>query len=614
MLCDEYVQLLVDDSQMRSPVLDSMQGSLHEMEVAIRAYPSFPQGLEILEQLQGQLRDMRVFEKEYAVLSNRAPYLANSQLEQTMDELCVGNSFVEKNRRNIVDALQTIKRDSSARRAKFRRRKCIAAVWLLLVLIASAAGGYLWYLRLEAERRDLMEQEKDSQNRIERGWVYRMEKGYKIAEWKPGEYHSQTQDLKAAEKPDTWISTRPGYVWTEGVNIVWKPGIRHLQTKDLVAAKEKDKWISTKPGYVWISGTKISWKPGEYHPQTTDLKSGLEEGTWVSTKPGYVWAGGTDIVAWKPGEYHPKTNNLKAGQEEGTWVSTKPGYAWAGGMNIVWNPGVYHSQTTDLKAGQEEGTWVSTKPGYIWTGGVNIAWKKGLTSDEYPHWITVEEEGKWRLEDGYKYRNPDGQNVEEKGAIWNSSWVSADGRKRASSTEGRFEYQSKCDSCDGRGQKTVTENCPKCKGTQTVTSFKKCIYCDGSGSKKVMLDCDECRYGIVEETCYECVNGFVDCDQCGGAGAFAVMGPWGMVMTEPCKKCWGQRMLRHAKCNGTRKILKKCIFCGGKGKIQSREDCEKCDGDGRIEKEERCWTCDANGKVERIVDCRRCNGTGKVWK
>ncbi len=517
-LFSSYIQALAENKLKREQILDSVQNTLHEIENAIQAYPLVPHDIQAFKQLKAKVKNMRAFEKTYATLSDKVPFMVDDQIHKAMDDLCRGNVFAMENRQSIAMALQTIKKEWLAKRARQKRRIYIGAA-LALVFIASVSL-YWWRHALEINR-----QEKDSQAKIARGWSYRQEGPRRVAEWKPGAYHSQTQDLKAAQEPDTWTSTKPGYVWKEGMELEWKPGVTHLQNKDLQSGRKTDTWIATKPGYVWKGGADMAWKPGVTHPQNDDLQADLKKDTWFSTKPGYVWKGGAktewepdmrhpqnqdlksareqDVwiatkpgytwvegtsMTWTPGVRHPQNQFLKAAEEQDKWVSTKPGYVWNEGMNIVWTPGMRHPQNQFLRAAQEECKWVATKPGYAWAGGTNIVWQEGLANNQFPHWITTKYEGRWRLEDGYKpmfnrqkYNSKTGVKLEYIryiGFQWDRNWESDDGNKKAKSpdgksTEGIFYYKIDCPLCKGNGKIFIEKlgkrvDCQECDKTGKV--------------------------------------------------------------------------------------------------------------------------------------------------
>lgn len=197
----------------------------------------------------------------------------------------------------------------------------------------------------------------------------------------------------------------------------------------------------------------------------------------------------------------------------------------------VWRPGAYHSQTTNLKADYDEDKWISTKPGYVWVGGTKIEWRKGLTSRQYPHWVTVAKEGSWIHEDGYKDANPKGTYVGDKGAVWDSSWVSSDGNKRATSQEGVFEELCTCQRCDGKGTFTSDEWCSVCKG--------KCMKRDVE-----TVFCRHCEFGDRDK----------NCPWCHGEGCYNEYGEW----YQWCKQCdHGKEIKSCGNCNGTGKVWRR---------------------------------------------------------
>lgn len=224
---NEYVSVLRADAATRRKVLEQMACVVREMDAAMRAYPAalLPGALGIL---QGELRDMYNFEAAFAELAEEVPKMTDDQIRQGVVELCSCSSFAVKAKREIEAALHSIREDVLAMEARARRKRHIIITIVLLVLGVVAISGYLLYLKIERDRaaeqqrlaaerrreeqrlaaeRQLEEQrlvaeEKASKDKIARGWSYEMRKGHKIAVWKPGEYHSQTKNLKAAHQED----------------------------------------------------------------------------------------------------------------------------------------------------------------------------------------------------------------------------------------------------------------------------------------------------------------------------------------------------------------------------------------------------------------------------
>lgn len=275
----------------------------------------------------------------------------------------------------------------------------------------------------------------------------------------------------------------------------------------------------------------------------------------------------------------------------------------------------------------------------MWAGDAKVEWRKGQTSFLYPHWVTIDKEGYWVLEDGYKPVNPNGKGIEEKGAVWNPSWVCADGGKRSTSQEGVFEYKVDCSSCSGSGKRRSKRTCGNCNGTKKVSSSSTCSRCYGSGRINETSTCSRCNgSGIYERSCPDCgplndrygnyiAHGQM-CDNCGGRGVVAYNGRGsigdafiaagmqlqGQQPVVTCSKCNGYGAYHHSTCGRTGRLRETCYRCDGNGETSSSRKCWKCSGSGTVSESGRCGYCDSNGQVDGSIDCSNCNGTGKVWK
>ena len=81
----------------------------------------------------------------------------------------------------------------------------------------------------------------------------------------------------------------------------WIVGARNPNNTNLVAGESRNTWIATRPGYVWIEGTdRDEWKQGLRHPDNSKLVSDWQEGEWKSTEEGYVWVGDSR-TEWRAG-------------------------------------------------------------------------------------------------------------------------------------------------------------------------------------------------------------------------------------------------------------------------------------------------------------------------
>ena len=97
----------------------------------------------------------------------------------------------------------------------------------------------------------------------------------------------------------------------------WIAGVSNPNNPNLVASESRDTWVATRPGYVWIKGTdRDEWKQGLRHPENSMLVSDWKEGEWKSAEEGYVWVGGSRIE-WRAGKIF---GNRKTGLEEDTWL------------------------------------------------------------------------------------------------------------------------------------------------------------------------------------------------------------------------------------------------------------------------------------------------------
>lgn len=335
---------------------------------------------------------------------------------------------------------------------------------------------------------------------------------------------------------------------------------------------------------------------------------------------------------------HAREERALVAEEEASKSKIARGWSheWRKGHKIaVWKPGAYHSRTTNLKADYTEEKWLSTKPGYVWTGGTKIEWRKGQTSSQYPHWMTTDKEGYWTHEDGYKAAHPNGTGIEGKGAIWNPSWVSKDGDKRATSKEGVFEFKADCSSCSGTGRRREKRKCRNCNGSRKVSSSYTCPDCSGLGQKRE--NCYLCDgSGSIKRTCPDCrslydrfgnyiAHGQV-CDNCGGSGCvvyngggsfsdelFAIgMLSQGRVPLTTCSKCNGYGAYHHSTCGQSGVLMETCSRCNGTGSTSKK--CVWCSGTGTASRTEDCDRCDQNGYVNEFEHCSNCNGTGKVWR
>lgn len=329
-----------------------------------------------------------------------------------------------------------------------------------------------------------------------------------------------------------------------------------------------------------------------------------------------------------------------AAEEEASKPKIARGWSYEmrkGHKIAVWKPGAYHSQTTNLKADQEIDKWISTRPGYVWTYGTNTDWKVGVPYPGNPHCISSKEANNWHAAEGYKWAKPDEAGNFD--VVWNSSWLSADGSKRATSQEGVFEEKISCSSCSGRGKVSAKRTCSNCNGTKRVSSSSTCSRCDGSGRINESSSCSRCDgSGIYERSCPDCgplndrygnyiAHGQV-CDNCGGRGVVAYNGRGsigdafiaagmqlqGQQPVVNCSKCNGYGAYHHSICGQTGRLRETCSRCDGAGSYSSSRNCPKCYGRGTVSENGRCYHCDSDGREDVSVACQTCNGSGKVWR
>ena len=382
----------------------------------------------------------------------------------------------------------------------------------------------------------------------------------------------------------------------------WVEGSPHPDNPYLKAGEHRNTWVSTRPGYVWEEGTdKIKWEKGLKHPGNEHLKSDEQEGKWKSTKPGWVWEEGTDEIKWKPGLKPFGWSHVTASDNEGIWT-LEDGYEWEfpdrvekGVLSVKWTPGLKHSKWPHVISGVEEGKWYS-EDGYVWVAPKDavdwaVVWKPNMVFGDRK---TASKEGEWLTK-----------------------------CNQCDNGEKTVARNVECSNCQGNGTTEIEETCDECNGRGTVTPKK-----DTLGWLAALERCSSCIDGRTACSwgC-RLVNlspshSFRWNPYCSNRSAHGMReGNWRSdkelhsVWATPCSLCGGSgsSMMTLAgqdlctACDGTG--VADCFACRGQG-----NKCKKCSGEGLIPRDSKCGTCEGTGKKLENIQCNVCKGTGEVEK
>ena len=494
-LRDEYIVALSDGAKRRREILDRIEGKLVEMDSAMRAYPqALPQGA--LDILRDELQDIRNFEIAYGQLYGDVPSMSDEQISQGVEELCLGSSFAGKVRHKVNEALFAVRENAIAAAARKRRRTRWAIVTSILVLGAIAAGAYFVHAKLERERiaelrrqeaerqreeRALVAEEEASKSKIARGWSYEMRKGHKIAVWKPGALHPWTINLRAAQQVDQWISTRPGYVWTTGTNLVWKAGEPYPGNSHCISSSDVDNWRADE-GYRWA-------KPND--------KDNMD-------------------VVWDP-LWRSKDGQRRASPQEGVFehrvdCSSCSGTGKRQGKRTCWNCNGSKKVSSSSTCARCDGSGNIDETSKCWKCNGSGVYERscpdcGEVRDGWGNIVSYH---------GQVCDNCGGSGqviYRGNGGLGDSFFIAG------MQLQGR-QPTVQCNKCGGRGwfhhstcgqSGKLRETCSRCNGTGETSSSTKCWKCDGSGRVSESGRCSHCDSNGQ-------VDGSVDCSNCNGTG------------------------------------------------------------------------------------------------
>ena len=308
----------------------------------------------------------------------------------------------------------------------------------------------------------------------------------------------------------------------------WVAGVNNPNNPHLVAGESRNTWVATRPGYVWVEGTdRDEWKQGLRHGHAL---SGNVEGTW-RTDPGYVLSDSSDpdSAKWTGGQRNPDVPHIYSnGKKEGWWCADagykfrKEGDAFAG---VDWEPGEI---VNGRKTGSREGQWLKQCSACNGRGKKNC-WKcdgdgriNCTSCSGSGRGVTAESErcpkcnGDGEREQPCPQMNrelnlPYGHVNIPNGVVWGGKHVVL------------------CRNCGGMEDYSLFVSCPACRGL----GFEPCPTCDGN--TKVRVDCDNCDNGYrtrqTTKKCSdcsgrgtvicphsECHSGKVSCSSCNGDG------------------------------------------------------------------------------------------------
>ena len=359
----------------------------------------------------------------------------------------------------------------------------------------------------------------------------------------------------------------------------WVEGSPHPDNPYLKAGEHRNTWVSTRPGYVWEEGTdKIKWEKGLKHPGNEHLKSDEQEGKWKSTKPGYVWIEGTDDIKWSPGLKPSGRPHITASDNEGVWI-VEDGYYWSrpesvkeGVLSVKWTPGRTHSKWPHVISAVKEGNW-RPEAGYVWkddveamkNGDWTVVWKPNM---DFGNRKTASKEGEW---------------------LTKCDQCRGDGKKIVTRS---------CNNCF-KGKILSKKKCSECNGTSKITQegSRDCGVCEQKGKTGCLNECEWFSLGNRwVQACPVCngkrtvcvpnvyFGGWDEyiCGRCQGIGLI------------PCLICSGNGKVC-ATCDGTGcyryRYEKECDECKN-GYTESQETCQTCNGKGAVDDTRQCSFCE----------------------
>lgn len=335
---------------------------------------------------------------------------------------------------------------------------------------------------------------------------------YAVVPAKPVE--AQTNVVSVAKKPPTAIPDPPK------PKPRWIVGASNPNNPNLIAGESRDTWVATRPGYVWVEGTDgDEWKQGLRHPDNSKLVSDWKEGTWKSTQAGYVWTGGNQ-TEWRENLKHPDWPHVLSSPEENNWHAEE-GYKWVdpdakNDFSVAWNPGKI---INGRKTGSVEGQWLrkcSSCNGI----GKKDCWK--CDGDGRINCTSCSGSGRVGTTESERCWKCNGTGVIELPCPRMDCQIAVNplnplcGKHTfpcfACGCNGRIGFQI-CSMCGGlggaecstcHGDNKVRVNCDNCdNGYRTRQTTKKCSDCSGHG--KVICPRSECHSGKV--SCSSC-NGY----------------------------------------------------------------------------------------------------------
>lgn len=356
----------------------------------------------------------------------------------------------------------------------------------------------------------------------------------------------------------------------------WVAGVNNPNNPHLVAGESRNTWVATRPGYVWVEGTdRDEWKQGLRHPENSKLVSDWKEGEWKSTEEGYVWVGGSR-TEWRAGiesTKHPHWVSIVTDEHPTGYWRPMPGYSKKnkdekGLSELVWTQGQRNPDVPHIYSDEKEGWWCADA-GYKWRkmGDVfaGVYWEPGEIVNGRK---TGSREGQW-------LKQCSACNGRGKKNCWKCD---GDGRINCTSCRGSGRVETteseRCGECNGTGERE--QPCPQMNRELNLpyghVNIPNGIVWEG---KHVFL-CRNC--GGMED-----YSLFVSCPACRGLGF------------EPCPTCNGNTKVR-VDCdncdNGyrTRQTTKKCSDCSGRGTVicprsechSGKVSCSSCNGDGWI--------------------------------
>ena len=305
----------------------------------------------------------------------------------------------------------------------------------------------------------------------------------------------------------------------------WIAGVGNSNNPHLVAGESRNTWVATRPGYVWVEGTdRDEWKQGLRHPDNSKLVSDWQEGEWKPTEEGYVWVGGSR-TEWRAGIEsikHPHWVSIISDEHPTDYWRPKPGYSKknkdAEGLSeLVWTPGLMDG---GRKSATTPGQWLR-KCSSCNGRGKKDCWKcdgdgRINCSDcgGSGRITTTESEKCWRCNGAGEIEQPCPRMDCEVNFTFGHI------------LQGKHVYR--CRICGGLGGNGFVI-CPACRGL----GCEPCSTCNGNN--KVSVDCNNCDNGYrtrqTTKNCSdcsgrgtvicpqsECHGGKVSCSSCNGEG------------------------------------------------------------------------------------------------